>query len=124
MPSKSALTIALFGVTALFAGLSSLLLPSASLEILQLPLAALPSLYGNSVASTAMGIYYLLAAYQENKAFFIATVPVRFMTTSVFWTRCYWRTAAIWEGIGAALTAVALLWEAMHEKAQVEKKRI
>ena len=124
MPSKSALPIAVFGVTALLAGLSSLLSPSLSLQFLQLPLAALPSLYGNGVASTAMGIYYLLAAYQENKAFFIATVPVRFMTTVVFWTRSQWRTAAIWEGTGAALTAVALLWETMHEKAQVEKKRI
>lgn len=124
MPSQSALTIALFGVTALLAGLSSLLRPSVSLQLLQLPLAALPSLYGNGVASTAMGIYYLLAAYQENKAFFIATVPVRFTTTVVLWTLSEWPTAAIWEGTGAALTAVALLWEAMDEKAQVEKRRI
>lgn len=123
MPSKPALTIALFGVTALLAGLFSLLSPSASLQQLQLPSAALPSLYANSVASTAMGIYYLLAAYQENHAFFIATVPVRSMTTVIFWTRSQWRTAAIWEGAGAALTAAALLWEVM-EKSQMEKKKI
>ncbi|CAN8096210.1 unnamed protein product [Discula destructiva] len=63
----------------------------------------------NSLAAIAMGIYYPLAAFQENQAFFIATVPMRSLSATVFWLPD-WRAAAIWEGAGAALTGLALAW--------------
>ncbi|KAK0717806.1 hypothetical protein B0T26DRAFT_710896 [Lasiosphaeria miniovina] len=50
-----------------------------------------------------MGIYYTLGACQNNRAFFLATVPMRLLTTAVFWGQ-NWRAAALWEGIGALLT--------------------
>lgn len=123
MPSKPALTIALFGLAALFNGLFALFSPSTSLQFLQLPSTALPPVYASNIALAAVGVYYLLAAYQENKAFFIATVLMRSMTAVAFWTLCQWRTVAIWEGSGAAITAAALLWEVM-QTTQVEKKTI
>jgi hypothetical protein len=67
----------------------------------------LPAAAGNSLAAVAMGIYYTLAAYQENRKFFIATVPMRCLTAVVFWRQA-WIAPAVWEGTGAVLTAVAL----------------
>lgn len=65
---------------------------------------------GNSLAAIAMGIYYTLAAYQENRAFFYLTVPMRVLTSTVFWTQGgQWKMAGLWEGGGAVLTAVALM---------------
>ena len=54
-----------------------------------------------------MGIYYTIPAYQENRTFFMATVPMRSLTSVVFWQ--YGRmVVAIWEGLGALITAAAL----------------
>jgi hypothetical protein len=65
---------------------------------------------GNSLAAIAMGIYYALAAYQENRAFFYLTVPMRSLTATVFWRQGgQWKIAGLWEGGGAVLTAVALM---------------
>ena len=81
---------------------------------------------GNSLAAIAMGIYYTLAAYQENDVFFALTVPMRLLSTAVFWSQSRglsagqsesesagaqaWMLAAAWEGGGAVLTAAALVW--------------
>jgi hypothetical protein len=54
-----------------------------------------------------MGIYYTLAAYEENTTFFILTVPMRLLTTAVFWNQG-WRVPSVWEGSGALLTLAAL----------------
>ena len=65
---------------------------------------------GNALAAIAMGIYYSLAAWQENWTFFKLTVPMRCLTAFVFWDAGdQWKIAGIWEGLGAALTAAALL---------------
>lgn len=109
MPSSTAaLTIYLFGASAFAAGLYGLFDPSAMATRLALAPPCLPSLRGNALASLAMGLYYGLAAYQENRAFFVLSVPMRFLTTAVF-ARQGWTSAAVWEGAGAALTAVALI---------------
>lgn len=64
---------------------------------------------GNSLAAIAMGIYYMLAASQENRLFFLLTVPMRMLTSIVFWNQGgSWKMAGVWEGGGAALTAFAL----------------
>ena len=113
MPPLSALTIYAFGLSALLLGIQNLLSPSSALSSLDLPASALPAVNGTSVAAIAMGIYYCLAAYQRNRAFFALSVPMRMLTASVFWRHGgAWRAAAGWEGGGAVVTAVALLWEA------------
>lgn len=103
MPSLAASTIYLFGLTAFGAGVYNL-------TLVQHPTAA-AEMKANSLAAIAMGIYYPLAAYQENRAFFIATVPMRSLSATVFWNQG-WRDAAIWEGAGALLTGLALAWQA------------
>ncbi|KAK3361275.1 hypothetical protein B0T24DRAFT_642878 [Lasiosphaeria ovina] len=115
MPSYSAATILLFGITSFAAGATSLIWPAPTLAALDLPTSALPAARGNSLAAIAMGIYYTLGAYQNNRAFFLATVPMRLLTTAVFWGQ-NWRAAALWEGIGALLTGLALGYE--HVAAQ------
>jgi hypothetical protein len=65
---------------------------------------------GNALAAIGMGIYYTLAAAQENRTFFKLTVPMRMLTSVVFWGQGGgWRIAGLWEGGGAVLTAVALI---------------
>lgn len=110
MASPSALTIYLFGGTAFGAGVYTLLFTSPTT----------PEMKANSLAAIAMGIYYPLAAYQENRAFFIATVPMRSLSATVFW-RQGWVEAAVWEGAGAALTGLALMWQAWRESPPEEK---
>ncbi|KAJ7819350.1 hypothetical protein B0H14DRAFT_2836548, partial [Mycena olivaceomarginata] len=58
------------------AGVLNLLEFPSSLNV-HVPADCLPAAAGNSLAAVAMGIYYTLAAYQENRKFFIATVPMR-----------------------------------------------
>ncbi|KAJ7366990.1 hypothetical protein DFH08DRAFT_948980 [Mycena albidolilacea] len=106
MPSPAALTIYLFGATAFLAGALDLLEFPSSLNV-YVPADCLPAAAGNSLAAVAMGIYYTLAAYQENRKFFIATVPMRCLTAVVFWRQA-WIAPAVWEGTGAVLTALAL----------------
>lgn len=110
MPSFSALTIYLFGATAFGAGVHTLLSSGP----------ATPEMKANSLAAIAMGIYYPLAAYQENRAFFIATVPMRSLSATVFWQQG-WVEAAVWEGAGAALTGLALAWQAWRKSPAEEK---
>jgi hypothetical protein len=117
MPSAPAFTIALFGFTSLIAGVSTLVSPSQFIDNFSLPADALPTVYGNGLAATGMGLYYLLAAYQENRAFFIATVPMRLLTTTVFANLDGpWRLPAIWEGVGAITTLAAVVWERSRKR--------
>lgn len=110
MPSKAALTIYLFGITAFLAGVNNLLSPEAALETFGLSDSCLPPILGNGLAAIAMGIYYCLAAWQENRAFFILTVPMRCLTATVFWRAGgAWQLAGYWEGGGALLTLIALV---------------
>lgn len=112
MPRSSTVTIGLFGASCLLAGLHNLLYPSSGLASLDLPSGALPAVYGNALAATAMGLYYSLAAYQGNRMFYFLTVPMRILTATVFWSQGGpWKKAAIWEGGGAVLTGLALWWE-------------
>ncbi|KAG5926143.1 hypothetical protein E4U42_003581 [Claviceps africana] len=102
-PSPAALTIYGFGLTCLLAGAvnlaRSLHRTSTTCQVADV---------GNSLAAIAMGIYYPLAAYQESRLFFVATVPMRGLTTAVFWGLGQHKLA-LWEGCGALATALALL---------------
>lgn len=54
----------------------------------------------------------MLAAYQENRAFFALTLA-RFISASIFWFQGpAWRVIATWEAISAVMTAAALAGEA------------
>ena len=112
MPDLSTISISLFGISALVAGLQTLLAPSTSQSAFELPPSALPAIKAMSLASIAMGIYYNLAAYQNNRAFYALSVPMRTLTAIIFWGQGgLWKTASVWEGGSAALTGLALLWE-------------
>ena len=72
----------------------------------------------SSMASTNMGIYYMLAALLNVRRFFYWTVPFRMVTFSVFTTavvRGYapikFLMVAVWELVGALLTGLALIVE-------------
>lgn len=111
MPSLTAITIYIFGLSAFNHGVQNLLSQRKALASKQLPEAALPALNGFSVAIIGIGIYYCLAAYQENRAFFAMTLA-RFISATIFWYQGpAWRVIATWEGFSAALTGLALLWE-------------
>lgn len=77
---------------------------------LHLDRSAIPAVRANGLAAIAMSIYYTLAAYQKNRLFFAASVPMRLLTTVVFLGQG-WTAPALWEGFGAVVTAFALLWE-------------
>ncbi len=107
MPSLAAISIYIFGLTCLIAGVFALWDPTSAAAGLGFPSICIPVARGNSLAAIGMGIYYTLAGYQENKTFFWLTVPMRLLTTAVFWNQG-WNTPAIWEGSGALLTLGAL----------------
>jgi hypothetical protein len=111
MPSAAALTIFLFGLSALLAGAYTLLYTTEMLRSFDLPQSAEGVMSGNGCAAFAMGLYYILAAWQNNRAFFKLSVPMRCLTTAVWWNvGGHWKQAAIWEGTGAILTAFALVF--------------
>ncbi|KAF5011841.1 hypothetical protein FDECE_2073 [Fusarium decemcellulare] len=115
MPSIAALTIYLFGASAFNHGVSNLVSQRKALVAKQLPDSALPALNGFSVAIIGIGIYYMLAAYQENRAFFTMTLA-RFISARIFWAQGpAWRVIATWEAISAVMTAAALAWDAYTE---------
>ncbi|KAH8770235.1 hypothetical protein F5882DRAFT_411755 [Hyaloscypha sp. PMI_1271] len=110
MPTIAAWTIYAFGATALAAGCWHLASPESAAQALGMQEGCVGAVNGNSLAAIAMGIYYALAAYQENRAFFYLTVPMRLLTSTVFWRQGgQWKMAGLWEGGGAVLTAVALM---------------
>lgn len=112
MPEVAHLTIYAFGVSSFLIGAHNLLNPQTALAALDLPAAALPASQGNSLAALAMGMYYCLAARRRDRSFFALTVPMRLLTASVFWKYgANWTKAALWEGGGAILTALALILE-------------
>jgi len=80
--------------------------------MLLLPDASLPALRANALAAIAMGIYYTLAFVHDNRAFFVATVPMRILTAVVLGLQGGpWMYVALWEGYGAYFTGVVLALE-------------
>ena len=123
MPSLAASTLYAFGITALGAGIHNLFSPQSTLQSFQLPLVALPAANGNSLAAISMGSYYILSAYQENRAAFQISVPTRALSATIFWyAGGLWSVAGVWEGIGALSTALALGWEMYQERRKFQAK--
>ena len=111
MPTITALTIYVFGLSAFNHGVSNLIQPRKALAAKQLPESALPALNAFSVAIIGIGIYYMLAAYQENTAFFAMTLA-RLISARLFWLQGpAWRVISTWEAVSAVMTAAALAWD-------------
>ncbi|MEU4271653.1 hypothetical protein [Streptomyces sp. NPDC026092] len=75
-------------------------------------------LTASSMAALNMGVYYILAAFADWKAFFRWTVPFRLLTCTVFTLAVVTGRApsgflgvGLWEGIGALATGAALRYE-------------
>ncbi|MFJ3583717.1 hypothetical protein ACIPPS_15985 [Streptomyces sp. NPDC090127] len=75
-------------------------------------------LTASSMAALNMGVYYILAAFADWKAFFRWTVPFRLLTCAVFTLAVVSGRApagflgvGLWEGLGALATAAALWYE-------------
>ncbi|QGV82861.1 hypothetical protein [Streptomyces ficellus] len=120
--------MAVFGLLATALGVVGLVSPGTLLTVMgftPLPDArradgdhTLMFLTASSMAAVNMGVYYVLAALADWKAFFRWTVPFRLLTCTVFLLAVATGRApagfagvALWEGLGAVVTAVALRYE-------------
>lgn len=79
----------------------------------------------SSMASLNMGVYYLVAAATEWRAFFRFTVVFRLVTLTVFSALVLIDGApvrflgvALWEGGGAAVTGLALTFDSRRSEAR------
>jgi hypothetical protein len=122
MPSSyTSYTMLAFGVTAFASGVHTLITPASFVSALALPVGSEGAVRGNALAAIAMGIYYTLSVVQENRSFYIASVLMRLVTTTVFGLQGGpWIVPAAWEGIGAVSTALALLLD--NRTKNVEKR--
>jgi hypothetical protein len=117
--------MALFGVLAIALGVVGLVNQDALLALLGFERLAPGDraagdytrafMAASSMASLNMGVYYLVAVYHEWRAFYAFTVAFRLLTFAVFSTLVLTDVApgrffgvALWEGLGAIATGVAL----------------
>lgn len=118
--------MAVFGLLAAALGAVGLASPAAQLSVLGL---AVPGERGtgdhtsafvtaSSMAALNMGVYYVLAALADWRAFFRWTVPFRLLTCTVFTVAVIGGRApvafigvGVWEGLGALATGAALRYE-------------
>lgn len=118
-------TMFIFGLMALLLGVVALIYPESLLNILGfqvLPRAARTSgdhtlifLTASAMSSFNIGAYYMLAALNDMKKFYIWTVPFRAVTVTVFTITVVTGLApvrflgvAAWELVGAIATGWAL----------------
>lgn len=131
--SLSGWTMFVFGALAFLLGAIGLIVPEFLLQVLGfevLPRSArvagdytLVFITTSSMVSFNMGIYYVLAALNDLRKFYVWTVPFRLVTFSVFTLAVLNGLAptrflgvAIWEGLGALITGLALWYEARAQK--------
>ena len=63
------------------------------------------------MTSFSLGVSYLLAVYQRNRAYMAAAPPLRFLATVVLSSHGgEWRKVAVYEAAMGLLTTVCLLW--------------
>lgn len=118
----------IFGSLALFFGLIGLLKPELVLSTLAFNVIeraqraagdyTLTFVIASSMASFNIGVYYILAALNDVKAFYRWTVPFRAVTFAVFSIAVVtglapvgWIGVAIWELCGGIATGLALYYE-------------
>ncbi len=121
-------TMFVFGVLALLLGLLGLIRPEFLLTILGFTTLertaraagdyTLVFITAASMASFNMGVYYVLAALNDIRKFYLWTVPFRGLTFTVFTITVLTGLApsrfflvGLWEGLGALATGLALYFE-------------
>ena len=126
--SASGWTMFVFGILALLLGLLGLIRPEVVLSLLGFTVLdraarvtgdyTLVFVIAASMASFNMGVYYILAAFNDMKQFFLWTVPFRLVTFTVFTITALTHLAPTrfilvggWEGLGAVATGLALYFE-------------
>ncbi len=126
--SASGWTMFIFGLLAFLLGLLGLLRPELVLSLLGFTVLdrtaraagdyTLVFVIAASMASFNMGVYYMLAAFNDMKQFFLWTVPFRLVTFTVFTITALTHLAPTrfilvggWEGLGALATSLALYFE-------------
>jgi hypothetical protein len=126
--NPSSWTIFIFGVLAFFLGLLGLINPDLTLmqlgfEVVEKSQRAshdytLVFITASSMASFNIGVYYVLAALNNMKKFYLWTVPFRMVTFTVFTISVLtglaparFEIVAVWELTGAILTGWALWYE-------------
>ncbi len=124
----SSWTMLIFGVLALLLGLVGIVKPETLLLILGFETVeraaranhdyTLVYIMASCMASFNMGVYYILAAFNNLKKFYFWTVPFRGVTFVVFTTSVIVGYAptkflgvAAWELVGAIVTGIALYYE-------------
>ena len=126
--SASGWTMLVFGVLAFLLGLLGLIRPELVLSMLGFSVLdrtaraagdyTLVYMIAASMASFNMGVYYILAAFNDLKQFFLWTVPFRLVTFTIFTITALTGLAPMrfivvgaWEGLGAVITGLALYFE-------------
>jgi hypothetical protein len=126
--SASGWTMFVFGILAFLFGLLGLIRPEVVLSLLGFTVLdraarmtgdyTLVFVIAASMASFNMGVYYILAAFNDLKQFYLWTVPFRLVTFTVFTITALTNLAPTrfilvggWEGLGAAATGLALYFE-------------
>jgi hypothetical protein len=121
-------TMFVFGVLALLLGLLGLIRPEILLSILGFSVLdraaraagdyTIVFMTASSMASFNMGVYYILAALNDMRKFYLWTVPFRIVTFTVFTIVAVTGAApmrflgvGLWEGLGAVLTGLALYFD-------------
>jgi hypothetical protein len=130
-------TIAVFGVLAIGMGAIGLIRPEILLvtlgfEVVDADLRpagdyTLTFMTASSMASFNMGVYYLVAAHTEWRAFFRFTVAFRVLTFLVFTASVLAGAApvrflgvALWEGVGALATGFGLWYDRRRGRSVTE----
>jgi len=121
-------TIFVFGVLALLLGFVGLISPGTLLKLLGFEVIepvqrasgdyTLVFMAASSMASFNMGVYYVLAALNDVKKFYLWTVPFRAVTFTVFTVLVltgaapakFWGVG-LWELTGGIATGLALFFE-------------
>ena len=138
--TASDLTIFAFGLMAILAGLIGLTTPETMLNRMNFVVVdrsvrqdgdyTIAFLLASSMASLNMGIYYVLAAWNQWTKFYQFTVVFRLITAVVFSLAVNNGHApkgflgiAMWESIGALITGAALWFEANRSRNTMKKTR-
>ncbi|CAF3909106.1 unnamed protein product [Adineta steineri] len=132
-------TIFIFGLLAILVGLLGLISPETILNLMNFIVLdrstrqngdyTIAFLLCSSMASLNMGIYYLLAAWNQWTKFYQFTVVFRLVTVTVFILAIKNGHApggfigvAIWELIGALTTGAALWYEANSRRNKIKQR--
>jgi hypothetical protein len=134
----SDLTVFIFGLMAILVGLLGLISPETILKLMNFVVLdrstrqdgdyTIAFVLSSSMASLNMGIYYLLAAWNQWTKFYQFTVVFRLATVGVFILAIKnghaprgFISVAIWELVGSLATGLALWYEANGRRNKIKR---